>query len=441
MSDKNVQEKDKQSKMNNKINVANLFEITINLHRSVMEISNLDSKRENRIRFSDIERLIIYEEKLIEIELFDKISMYLIAKKPGDAKILVEKIAEYCKIFLGYDLIIENLSQKDFKKNYIPPKSLIFSYTNVHRRIFDMYEKPIKFQADNEYLYEITEYSESEISKINKIPLQEIIYVVCSDNRKDYFELFLKDNSRYVYKVNNNERNIIVTNILDIIGEKLKNSENEILLLSYKPKIEYRINGFISGEVDSDFENCLLQNLQTFITDERLREKIIEDICMNFCLRSKKFKINSIISKKLLQALYEIIPKETNKIIQLQKAEKNFENNKIYGKKLSVVNHYLILIQSVIKIFHSEKLISDLFELMECNSSQIIFYNIFSIYKNLLPTSRSLNKEEIAQRKWMISSHFDNVNKIKNILLNKIFDFKTKQKNFNFEQNNVTINI
>ena len=79
----------------------------------------------------------------------------------------------------------------------------------------------------------------------------------------------------------------------------------------------------------------------------------------------------------------------------MQKAEKNFENNKIYGKKLSVLNHYLILIQSLIKIFHSEKLISDLFDLMECNSSQIIFYNIFSIYKNLLPTSRSLNKEEI----------------------------------------------
>jgi hypothetical protein len=439
MSDKNIQEKEKQNKINNKINTTNLFEITINLHRSVMEISNLDSKRENRIRFSDIERLIIYEEKLIEIELFDKISMHLIPKKPLDSKILVEKIAEYCKIFLGYDLIIENLYLKDFKKNYSYSKNLIFSYQNVYRRLFDMHEKQIKFQADHEYIYEITENSKGEICKINKISLQEIIYVVCSDNRKDHFELFLKDNSRYVYKVNNNDRNLIVTNILDIISEKSKNNENDILLLSYKPKIEYRINGFIGGEVDPDFENCLLQNLQKFIEDERLREKIIEDICMNFCLRSKKFKMNSIINKKLLQGLYEIIPNETNKIIQLQKAEKNFENNKIYGKKLSVVNHYLILIQSVIKIFHSENLISDLFDLMECNSSQIIFYNIFFIYKSLLPTSRSLNKEEIAQRKWMISSHFDNANKIKNILLNKIFDFKLKQKNLNFEQNNVRL--
>jgi hypothetical protein len=178
MSDKNIQEKEKQNKINNKINTTNLFEITINLHRSVMEISNLDSKRENRIRFSDIERLIIYEEKLIEIELFDKISMHLIPKKPLDSKILVEKIAEYCKIFLGYDLIIENLYLKDFKKNYSYSKNLIFSYQNVYRRLFDMHEKQIKFQADHEYIYEITENSKGEICKINKISLQEIIYVV-----------------------------------------------------------------------------------------------------------------------------------------------------------------------------------------------------------------------------------------------------------------------
>jgi hypothetical protein len=76
--------------------------------------------------------------------------------------------------------------------------------------------------------------------------------------------------------------------------------------------------------------------------------------------------------------------------------------------------------------------------LVECNSSQILFYNLFLIYKNLLPSSsKNLKKEEIAQRKWMISSHFDNAMKIKNILFNKIFDFKTKQKTQNFEENNV----
>ena len=48
-----------------------------------------------------------------------------------------------------------------------------------------------------------------------------------------------------------------------------------------------------------------------------------------------------------------------------------------------------------------------------------------------------MKKDEIAQRKWMISSHFDNSVKIKNILFNKIFDFKTKQKIYNYEENNV----
>lgn len=302
-----------------------------------------------------------------------------------------------------------------------------------------MYEKSMRLVADTEYLYEMLEDDEGNFNKINKIPLQEITYVVCSEFRKDYFEIFLKNNSRFVYKVSNSERNIIVTNLLDVISEKAKNSEDEILLLSYKPKIEIRINGFINEEVDVDYENKLFANLQNSIADEKMREKIIEDICINFCFRSKKFRMNPTINKKTLQSIYEIIPQETNKLNDLQKQEVNFANNKTYSKRLSLVNHYLILIQSLIKIFHSEKLIGELFDLIESNNSQIIFYNVFVIYRNLLPSSsKILKKEEIAQRKWMISSHFDNSVKIKNILYNKIFDFKTKQKSLNFEENNVS---
>ena len=301
-----------------------------------------------------------------------------------------------------------------------------------------MYEKKLKLLADTDYLYEISEDKEGKILKMSKIPLQEIIFVVCSEFRKDYFEIFLKNGSRFVYKVLNNERNIIIGNILDIITEKVKNREEEILLLSYKPRIEYRISGFINDEVDMDYENKLVLNLQNFINEEKIREKIIEDICVNFCFRSKKFKLNPIVNKKLLQTLYEVIPRELGKITEIQRQEVNTNNNKNFSKRLSVLNYYLILIRNVVRIYHSEKLIGDLFDLVEAIPSQIIFYNIFLIYRNLLlNTSKSMKKDEIAQRKWMISSHFDNSVKIKNILFNKIFDFKTKQKIYNYEENNV----
>ncbi len=432
-----LNEKEKSKGRLGSFSSASVFEITFNLHRSIIELSNLDSKRETRIRLSDIEHLKIFDDYLISFELLDKINLYFIPKKKSELKIIVEKISEYCKAFLGNEINLEYLSINDFKKSFLPPKTKIFSYSNIFRRIYDMYEKRMKLVADTEYLYEIIE-EEGIYYKINKIPLQEIIYVVSSEFRKDYFEIFMKNNSRFVYKASNNERNMIVSNLLDVISEKTKNSEDEILLLSYKPKTEFKINGFINDEVDVDYENKLYINLQNSVSDETMREKILEEVCINFCFRSKKFKLNPNMNKKTLQSIYEIIPQEFNKLNEIQKQEINFINNKNYSKKLNLINQYLIFIQSVIKISHSEKLIAELLELIESNNSQIIFYNVFLTCKNLLPSSsKVLKKEEIAQRKWMISSHFDNAVKIKNILYNKIFDFKTKQKSINFEENNV----
>ncbi len=430
---------EKDHKSSGRFSSANVFEITFNLHRSIIELANLDSKRETRLRLSDIESIKVFDDYLISLEMLDKVNLYFIPRKQSEVKITVEKISEYCKLFLGYEIILEFSPVSEFKKTFPAPKTKLFAYSNIFRRIYDMYEKSMRLLADTEYLYEILDDEDGNISKINKIPLQEIIYVVCSEFRKDYFEVFLKNNSRFVYKIGNSERNTIVTNLLDVISEKAKNSEDEILLLSYRPKIEIRINGFINDEVDVDYENKLFSNLQNCIADEKIREKIIEDVCINFCFRSKKFRINPAINKKTLQSIYEVIPHETNKLIELQKQEVNFANNKNYSKRLSLINHFLILIKNVIRIFHSEKLIADLFELIDSNNSQIIFYNVFVIYKSLLPSScKILKKDEIAQRKWMISSHFDNSVKIKNILYNKIFDFTSRQKSFNFEENNVS---
>ena len=95
---------------------ATVFEITFNLHRSIIELANLDSKRETRLRLCDIEAIKVYDEYLIALEMADKVNLYFIPKKQSELKIIVEKISEYCKVFLGYEIILEFLQYANLKK-------------------------------------------------------------------------------------------------------------------------------------------------------------------------------------------------------------------------------------------------------------------------------------------------------------------------------------
>ncbi len=72
--------------------------------------------------------------------------------------------------------------------------------------------------------------------------------------------------------------------------------------------------------------------------------------------------------------------------------------------------------------------------------NETIYLNSSLIFKKLIPNkASSFKKDEIAQRKWIISSHFDNGLKLRNLLYQKIF----KGNNLipKFEKSKVLLNF
>ena len=107
-----------------------------------------------------------------------------------------------------------------------------------------------------------------------------------------------------------------------------------------------------------------------------------------------------------------MVSRESSKLGEL--VEKNATIEQI-NRSLYMFNIYLILCKTLITKSHNDKLISDIINFLDNVQFQTIFYNSISIFKILIPTKdfELLKKDEIAQRKWMISSHFDYAIKIK----------------------------
>jgi hypothetical protein len=353
---------------------------------------------------------------------------------------MVEKLAQNCRVFIGYDIPIEQY-ELGIPRGLTYPKIKNFSF-NLKRILYNSYKINIKFLADNDYLYEIYEGPDSQINKINVLPISEILYLICYETEYEFFEIVLKSNARYLYQSNlvnyqysqaYAERNVIVTNLIDLIANKNLDEENGILIFSSKPKFAIRVNGFINDEVDWEYEKTLFNNLHLYWDEDSKREKIIEDICLNFCCQSEKFKNEVITSKKIYQQIYDMISKEVTKLEELlDKGSMDAVNKELY-----ILNIYLILCRTLITKFHYDKLITDLLICVQTINFQTIFYNSISIFKTLIPTKGLdlLKKEEIAQRRWIISSHFDYATKIKSLLFKKIYE--GRQKIPNFEEKNI----
>jgi hypothetical protein len=434
----NLDEKNKLSLINKgqEQQEGSIFDITVNLYRSVLEWVNFDSKRELRIRFSDIDAIKVYDDRIIKLETYNKIDLNLIPKNTEDVKFLVEKISENCQNFLGSELRIEYHGLKDFPKSFPLPKTKFFSH-QVYRLLYNSYKRSIRLSADFDFLYEIYETAEGVITKINNIPINDIIYLIAYESDMEYFEIVLKSNARYLFQTSNYDRNIIITNLIDLIANKNNNDESNFLLLSSKPKFGMRVIGFINEEVDWEYEKHLFVNLYNCFSEKKIREQLVEDICLNFCFKSEKFSNEPISNKKIFQMIYDLITEEFQVLDNAyQNEDSNLTKNRLY-----VLNNYLILCKTLITKFHYDKLISDLMNHVDNIQFQTIFYNSISIFKVLIPASgKFLKKDEIAQRKWMISSHFDNAIKIKNLLFSKIFEKKVKISNFE-ERNILSIYI
>ena len=70
----------------------------------------------------------------------------------------------------------------------------------------------------------------------------------------------LKNDSRFLYQAINN-RNIIVTSLIDIIISKDNYEEGDFLLLPSKPKFGLKIMGYNKDELDVSYEQSIQLNL------------------------------------------------------------------------------------------------------------------------------------------------------------------------------------
>jgi len=415
----------------------NIFDINLNIYRSIIEWVSFDSKRETRIRTSEIEKIWIIKMNnisTIKLETFNKIDIFLVPKKNEELKIIVDKIVDNAKNFLSLDLSVDPIEIKEIPRNPIQQKGKIFSF-ETDRILYNSYKRHVKLTADNNFIYENYENNNKILYRVNKIPINEIINIICYENETEFFEIVLKSNARYLYLTNNQERNIIVTNLINLLSNEENKQENNFIVLSNKPKYGLRIMGFISDEIDSDYEKNLAENLNSCLNDSNLRDKIIEEICLNFCFKSAQSSLEPFISnKKYLSYLFENVSVELENIRKLNPEEKKEELN----RKLNTINLYLIFYRTILIKYNNDKLVADLSkQFIPELSYQTVFYNLTNIFKLLVPPSaKSLKKEEVTKKKWIISFHFEYGVKLKNILYSKIYD-KQHLNYENFENQNV----
>ena len=139
-------------------------------------------------------------------------------------------------------------------------------------------------------------------------------------------------------------------------------------------------------------------------------------------------------NKKISQELFEIVTIELENLKKL-----NSEENKVeFGKKLYLINIFLIFYKIILSKFNNDKLITDLSKILKTDIGyHTIFYNVMNIFKLLIPKeTKQTRRDDIAKKKWIISLHLEYGVKFKWILYSKVFE-KNLINNDNFENQNV----
>lgn len=427
-----------------------IFDITLDIYRSVFEWVSLNSKTEERIRFCDIECIKIYNNRVIKLETYNKIDLNIIPKKLFHLIDIVNKLKDNYKNFIGCDLKIEEHKTLNTVQNLIFPKNQTFIFENINRILYSNIKQKTILCADAGFISEVYENEDRTINKINKIPLEDILFLILYETNPNYLEIVLKTNARFLYqtfsevtnaelqlnqidqtstktekakKYTLNDRNIIITSIIDLISNLNNKDLSSILLLSSKPKFGLRILGFPNNEVDWEYEKHLFIELYNKIKEEIERDIILEDISLNFCFKSEKFR-TEVINTKAIQSIYDIFSSELSKLKQ------GIEKLELLSKQIYILNICLIVIKNLISKFHYDKLITDIASNLETLKYETISYNCISIFNSLIFKQEKYKKDEIAQRKWLIFSHFENGSKVKSLLLHKVFLNKIKIKDF-----------
>jgi len=250
----------------------------------------------------------------------------------------------------------------------------------------------------------------------------------------------LKNDSRFLYQAINN-RNIIVTSLIDIIISKDNYEEGDFLLLPSKPKFGLKIMGYNKDELDVSYEQSIQLNLINVFNDEVKRNKLIEEMCLNFCFRQyKQRKEPAIIQPKLCELLYgNLFPfnlwLSKLKTEQLQQMEQKDINH------LYMLNLNLILCKNLIVKHLNDKFIQDLIYLLNrpLKNFETVVYNAISLLNSLVPNSRTtnFNREDAISKKLLVKKQLAYGMKLKQLLISKIFT--SNKKKVDFEQDNVKI--
>lgn len=436
-----VEEKDKKLQIKNKF----IFDINLNLYRSIFEWIQIDSKKEMRINFYEIEKIKVIKIKNVNailITTLNKMRLFIIPKNNDEYMTIIEKIIENSKEFLGYDILfLENENEEEFasenisqnqssytktensfdliKKTQISP---VFSFSNLNRIIFNEIKIEISLTCDGTTLFEMRENR-----KISKIPLSSILFIIIYEMNENFFEIILNDNSRLLYETLPNNRNCIVLSII----ECLSNCDNYFIVLPSKPKLGKRVRGFPQNIPDCDYETKLCRILINETGDNL--KNVIEELCINLCFKDDLPQQREVIFTNVdKNSLFNKIYQEINLCIKEIKT-KNNDNNKKWSD-LYRLNLLLLICKNIGYEIYSEQFKQILIICIKDIEYVSVFYNSISIIKQFLSTKCIRNKKEESIFKNEIINSITSVDFLKNFTIDKIFN---NHDNTDYEAQNI----
>ena len=133
----------------------------------------------------------------------------------------------------------------------------------------------ISLRGDVNFLYE---YSKNN-KLLSKIPYSSILYVIIYETIDNFFELILKENNRLIFETMHNEKNKILSYIIEALS--INKSTGDFLVLPIKSKFGKRIYGFPNDIPDYDYEYHLLNSFIKTSSVETRRNIIVKKLLFN----------------------------------------------------------------------------------------------------------------------------------------------------------------
>ena len=497
-------------KKNQNINSIKLYDVNINLYRTIFLWIHIDSKKEMRMNYYEIEsikKINFHNIKRLLLSTSNKIKMLVLPKSQDELESIKERIYENTKEFLGYTIKysiddnyltnysyddegnssfnsissfpIQNLSYRKsspimeniLKNNESSPiisndlpktsklslksqllfdglgviRNLSFNFNGINKIIYSDLKIEISLRGDVNFLYE---YSKNN-KLLAKIPYSSILYVIIYETIDNFFELILKENNRLIFETKNNEKNKILSYIIEALS--INKSTGDFLVLPIKSKFGKRIYGFPNDIPDYEYEYHLLNSFIKTSSVET-RKNIIEDMALNMCFKNDNLQRGESLfnNEEITVHLIEEIKRCRNDII-------NRKDDSKLSSDLYKFNLLIIVLRNIGEnmFYQKNNLIKEILaDIVQNNliTNTInffsVFYNVFSIYKNLLKknefsivhkTGKKQKKEEQKRKNDIIT--FLNGSFFKKLLYEKIYQKRKGNESNELIPNFETVNI